>query len=142
MFVLYSIALAYFLLWFCFSYVGIQYHFSNFFSLNNVEPLFMSAHTDQLPSFELPFSDMYYGCTIHPMECSKRFFFFSFYNYGCSKKDLVQISLYTFRTIVVSDKWDCWVNRYYTYFRLKGFPKLDTKRLYALDINLNFFFSD
>lgn len=68
------------------------------------------------------------------------FFFFSFYNYGCSKKDLVQISLYTFRTIVVSDKWDCWVNRYYTYFRLKGFPKLDTKRLYALDINLNFFF--
>lgn len=71
-------ALAYFLLWFCFSYVGIQYHFSNFFSLNNVEPLFMSAHTDQLPSFELPFSDMYYGCTIHLMECSKRFFFFLF----------------------------------------------------------------
>lgn len=77
------------------------------------------------------------------MECSGDFFF-PFYEHGRHNKDLVQVTLYTFRSRVVSGKWDCWVYGYDTRLKLKDFPKLHTKNVVlnpqALDINLFIFF--
>lgn len=107
----------------------IGYYFPNVFSLNSLKPLFMLACTDQTHSSELPCSDMYFGCTIHLlMECSERIFFPFTNTVAVKKKDLFQVSLYTFRTRVVCNEWDLWVNRYYTYFKLKNFPKLLTTK--------------
>lgn len=75
MFVLYSMALAHFMLWFCFSYVGI-YDFSNFFHLIVLN--FFSCHHIQINYILLNFfcSDTYYGCAIHLlMEGSGKVFF-------------------------------------------------------------------
>lgn len=47
------------------------------FLLNNLEPLFMSAHMDQLHCFELLCTSMYYGCTICPLLKFRELFWFS-----------------------------------------------------------------